>query len=90
MLCCGDAWFHLKLTTLKPRVNQYISSSYGNVVLSYVNVPQTLSSSWFAKQPKLLTQILFPNLCKLFVGILPFYKIQANRFMARDELSGAF
>ena len=42
-----------------------------------------------AKQPKLVTQILFPNLCKLFVGILPFYKIQVNRFMARDELSDA-
>ena len=26
---------------------------------------------------------------KLFVGILPFYKILVNRFMARDELSGA-
>ena len=26
---------------------------------------------------------------KLFVGNLPFYKIQVNRFMARDELSGA-
>ena len=47
MLCCLDTWFHLKLTTLKARVNQYISFSYGNVVLSYVNVPQTLSSNWF-------------------------------------------
>ena len=47
MLCCHDTWFHLKLTTLKPWVNQYISFSYGNVVLCYVNVPQTLSSSWF-------------------------------------------
>ena len=26
---------------------------------------------------------------KLFVGNLPFYKIQVNRFMAREELSGA-
>ena len=31
-------------------VNQYISFSYGNVVLSYVNVPQTLSSSWFRQK----------------------------------------
>ena len=42
-------WSHLKLTTLKPRVNQYISFSYENVILSYVNEPQTLSSSWFRK-----------------------------------------
>ena len=47
MLGCHDTWFHLKLTTLKPWVNQYISFSYGNVVLSYVNVLQNLSSSWF-------------------------------------------
>ena len=47
MLCCLDTWFHLKLTPLKPGLIQYISFSCGNVVLSYVNVPQTLSSSWF-------------------------------------------
>ena len=39
------------------------------------------------KRPNLVTQILFPNLCK--GNYLPFYKIQVNRFMARDELSGA-
>ena len=49
MLCGHDAWSHLKLTTLKPGVNQYISFSYENVVLSYVNEPQTLSSSCFRK-----------------------------------------
>ena len=49
MLCCQDTWFHLKLTTLKPWVNQYISFSYGNVVLSCVNVPQTLSPSPFCQ-----------------------------------------
>ena len=49
MLCCHDTWFHLNLTTLKPWVNQYISFSYGIVVLSSVNVPQTLSSSWFCQ-----------------------------------------
>ena len=49
MLCGHDTWSHLKLTTLKPRVNQCISFSYGNVVLRYVNEPQTLSSSRFAK-----------------------------------------
>ena len=64
MLCCHDTWYDLKLTTLKPSVNQQIYFSYGNVVLSYVNVPQTLSSSWFqvgsAKRPNSLTQVLFP------------------------------
>ena len=32
-----------------------------------------------------------PNLCKwnYLYGNLPFYKIQVNRFMARDESSGA-
>ena len=33
MLCCHDTRFHLKLTLLKPWVNQYISFSYGNVCL---------------------------------------------------------
>ena len=50
MLCCYDTWSDLKLTTLKPSVNQYIYFSNGNVVLSYVNVPQTLSSSWFLQK----------------------------------------
>ena len=50
VLCCHDTWSHLKLTSLKPWVNQYISFSYENVVLSYVNVPQTLSSSWFRQK----------------------------------------
>ena len=59
MLCGHDTWSHLKLTTLKPRVNQYISFSYENVVLSYVNELQTLQVG-SAKLPKLLTQVLFP------------------------------
>ena len=59
MLCGQDTWSHLKLTTLKPRVNQYISFSYENVVLSYVNELQTLQVG-SAKLPKLLTQVLFP------------------------------
>ena len=37
MLCCHDTWYDLKLTTLKPSVNQQIYFSYGNVLLSYVN-----------------------------------------------------
>ena len=49
MLCGHDTWSHLKLTTLKRPVNQYISFSYENVILSYVHEPQTLPSSWFRK-----------------------------------------
>ena len=59
MLCGLDTWSHLKLTTLKPRVNQYISFSYENVVLRYVNEPQTLQVG-SKKLPKLLTRVLFP------------------------------
>ena len=43
MLCCHDTWSHLKLTTLKPCINQYISFSYGNVVLNYD------FSNWFCQ-----------------------------------------
>ena len=49
MLCGHDTWSHLKLTTLKPRVNQHIYFSYENAILNYVNELQTLSSSWFCK-----------------------------------------
>ena len=57
-------------------------------VLRYVNLPHSVCSP---KWPNLLTKVLFPNLCKrnYLCGNLPFYKIHANRFMARDELSGA-
>ena len=66
-------------------------------VLNYVNVLQTLSSSstkWLRTYLTNLYVILrycSPNLCKqnYLYGNLPFYKIQVNRFMAWDELSGA-
>ena len=54
MLCCHDTWSDLKLTSLKPSVKQCLCFSYGNVAFSYVNVAQTLSSSWFL-QMSLLT-----------------------------------
>ena len=65
-------------------------------VLSYVNVPQTLSSSstkWLRTYLTNLYVILrycSPNLCKwnYLYGNLPFYKIQVNHFMVWDELSG--
>ena len=59
MLCGHDTWSHLKLTTLKPWVNQYISFSYGNVVLRYVNEPQTLPNGL-----NYLLRYCSPNLCK--------------------------
>ena len=64
MLCCHDTWFHLKLTILKPWVNQYIFLME-MFVLSYVNVPQTLSSiSQMAQnlldKPVCYTQVSFP------------------------------
>ena len=61
MLCCHDTWSHLKLTTFKPWVNQYISFSYGNVVLSYVNVPQTQSSSWFQLTYSGIVPLIYVN-----------------------------
>ena len=69
-------------------------------VLSYVNVlciyPQTVfkfhqMAQNLLDKPVCYTQILFPYLCKqsYLYGNLPFCKIQVNRFMAWDELSGA-
>ena len=62
MLCCHDTWFHLKLTILKPWVNQYIFLME-MFVLSSVNVPQTLSSSWFHQmaQPTWQTGMLYSD-----------------------------
>ena len=59
-------------------------------VLSYVNVPQTLSSSsakWFRTyltNQYVILRYCSPNLCKrnYLYGNLPFYKIQVNHFMA--------
>ena len=66
-------------------------------VLSYVNVPQTLTSSspkWLRRyltNQYVILRYCSPNLCQqnYLCGNLPFYKIQVNRFMAWDELSGA-
>ena len=71
-------------------------------VLNHVNVLgiyprlclQVGSAKWLrtylANQYAILRYCL-PNLCKrnYLYGNLPFYKIQVNCFIARDELSGA-
>ena len=66
-------------------------------VLSYINVPQTLSSSsakWL--RPYLTIQYVILRYCSPNLGKrnylyanLPYYKIQVNHFMAQDESSGA-
>ena len=66
-------------------------------VLSYVNVPQTLSScsdKWlrtYLTNQYVIVRYCSPNLCKwnYLYGNLPFYKIQVNHFMAWDELTAA-
>ena len=61
-------------------------------VLSYVNVPQTLSSSFaYLTNQYVILRYCSPNLCKqnYLYGNLPFYKIQVNHFMAWDESSGS-
>ena len=64
MLCGHDTWSHLELTTLKPRVNQYISLSYENVVLSYVNELQTIFKLVPQNCLNYLLRYCSPNLCK--------------------------
>ena len=64
MLCCYDTWSDLKLTTLKPSVNLYIYFTYGNVVLIYVNVPQTLFKLVPSNGLIYLLRYCSPNLCK--------------------------
>ena len=70
MLCCHDTWFHLKLTILKPRVNQYIFFLTEMFVLSYGNVPQILFSSsakWlrtYLTNQYVILRYCSPNLCK--------------------------
>ena len=76
--------------------------SYGNVVLSYVNVLciypklclQASSASWlriYLTNQYVILRYCSPNLYKrnYLYGNLSFYKIQVNHFMAQDELSGA-
>ena len=87
MLCGHDTWSHLKLTTLKPRVNQCISFSYENVVLSYVNELQTLPSSWFLKSASITYSGIVPL---IYVNeTICWYSALLNHCIARDELSGA-
>ena len=70
MLCGRDTWFHLKLTILKPRVNQYIFFLTEMFVLSYGNVPQILFSSsakWlrtYLTNQYVILRYCSPNLCK--------------------------
>ena len=76
--------------------------SYGNVCLKLclctMRLPQTLSSSWFRlmaqnllDKPVFILRHCSPNRYKqnYLYGNLPFYKIQVNRFMTRDESSSA-
>ena len=69
--------------------------SYANVLCIYPKLClQVGSASWlrtyFTNQCVVL-RYCSPNLCKqnYLYGNLPFYKIQVNCFMARDESSGA-
>ena len=95
------SWFHLKLTILKPWVNQCILLME-MLVLSYVNVLciyprlclpvgsiQWLRTYWTNQY--VIHRYCFPNLCKrnYLYGNLLFYKIQVNHFMAWDESTGA-
>ena len=99
ILCCHDTWFYLKLTTLKPWVNQYIFLME-MLVLSYVNMLciyprlclQVSSAKWlrtYLINQYVILRYCSPNLSKqnYLYGNLPFHKIQVNRFMAlaRDE-----
>ena len=91
----------LKLAILESRDNQclFLMEMF---VLSYVNVVciypklclQVGSASWlrtYLTNQYVILRYYSPNLCKqnYLYGNLPFYKIQVNRFMARDESSGA-
>ena len=91
---------HLKLTILKPWVNQCIFLTE-MFVLSHVNVLciyprlclQVGSAFWignYLTNHYVILRYCSPNLCKIYYlfGNLPFYKIQVNRFMAWDESSG--
>ena len=75
--------------------------SYGNVCLKLFNVLciypklclQVSSTYWltYLTNQYVILRYCSPNLCKqnYLYGNLPFYKIQVNCFMARDDLSGA-
>ena len=102
ILCCHNAtWFYLKLTILKPRVNQCLFLmemfvlSYANVLCIYSRLClQVCSASWLRTSltnQYVILRYCSPNLCKwnYLCGGLPFFKIQVNHFMAQDESFGA-
>ena len=69
--------------------------SYANVLCTYLKLClQVGSAKWlrtYLTNQYVILRYCSPNLCKrnYLYGNLPFYKIQVNRFMARDESSGA-
>ena len=102
ILCChNDTWFLLKLAILEPRDNQCLFLmemfvlSYANVLCIYGKLClQVGSTSWlrtYLTNQYVILRYCSPNLCKwnYLYGNLPFNKIQVNRFMARDDSSGA-
>ena len=90
---------HLKLTILKPWVNQCIFLmemfvfSYVNVLHIYPRLCLQVGSAYWLRtylaNQYVILRHCSPNLCKwnYLYGNLPFYKIQVNRFMAWDDLS---
>ena len=69
--------------------------SYANVLCIYPKLClQVCSTSWlrtYLKIQYVIFRYCYPNLCKqnYLYGDLPFFKIQANPFMAQDEPFGA-
>ena len=68
------------------------------MLMYYIHLPQTLSSSRFASWLRtfltnqcVILRYCFPNVCKqnYLYGNLSFYKIQVYHFTAQDELFGA-
>ena len=66
-----------------------------SMLMCYAFTPDSVNSAkWlrnYLRDQSVPLRYCFPNLCKrnYLFGNLPFYKIQVNRFMAWDELSGA-
>ena len=100
LYCHNDTWFHLKLTILKPWVNQCIFLmemfvlSYVSVLCIYSRLCLQVGSIWLRTDLTnryVILRCCSPDLCKwnYLYGKLPFYKIQVNRFMAQDDWSGA-
>ena len=100
-MCCHDTWFHLKLTILKPRDNQCLFLmemfilGYANVLCIYPKLCLQVGSAFWLRTYLINQYVILryrsSNLCKghYLYGALPFFKIQANPFMAQDEPFGA-